>query len=538
MQGTFWYTGRLIKHVIWHQQRRPAAASDADAMVGLEEQPAEGEEGEIAHTAVVDTKVHVRGVNDLTSRDVENFAADNFPTEHFLKIEWVDDTSVNLVYGTAAAAREALTALAAETPSDDPLELRRAKPLATHPHIELFVRMAVESDRKKRGAARESEFYRQNPQYKKRRYHEPDRSHARAAYEDGRASYRDAAPDPEFSADLYDDAATTTTKPARGDLFANRGGAPSRKGPRASAGRDLFADRAPLITRTRHRSASPTRDGDGRYGFDDDHTSYSRAAVRRRSPHFRRPTSSRLRDRSVSSTSSSTNYASRDALRTELFPQKKKGDASGGRGVANGAAVELFPQRSVSGGDPVREDARMQEDPRELFPDKATHRRQDAKDLHPDEVADAIGRYQIDGAVDASTTTTSGSFPTSCEGPGVVATAVAPRRIPLLLPSSPPPPPSASAAAASCRRRSRRLHHLPPPNQVVQPHTYQLPFFSHHRPPHRPSTPHETPRAVSAQQQPRLPICAYRPLHHRRRRPHHRLLDRLGSTSPRARRVV
>jgi hypothetical protein len=372
-------------------------------MLGVE---AAAEEGEVGKNDLVVNKVHVRGVDNLTTRDVENFAADLFPSDDFSKVEWIDDTSVNLVYTTDDAARKALQAFASVDAAmlEDPLGLRKAKPLATHPHIELFVRMAVESDRKQRGAARQSEFYRQNPQYAKRRRfneseHNTRRRSASAAhvdYDRNDISRRAPPPDSGFSADLYDDN-PAASKSASKDLFADRkinGGRPAR---------DLFADRNPAqqTTRFRDRSASPMRDadGDGRYGFlpNENNRQRSHTAARRRSPV--------IRSRGVSS--GSDNYGARDALRNDLFlGKRKRTDGVLTNGNGNGSAApnqpsrkELFPRRaspartasSAGGGNGIVE----------LFPERnSRHHRQDAQDLHPDEVADAIGRYQIDGATD------------------------------------------------------------------------------------------------------------------------------------------
>jgi hypothetical protein len=349
----------------------------------------------------------LRGVDNLTTRDVENFAADLFPSSAFSKVEWIDDASVNLVYTTDEAGGKALQAFAAEDAAmiEDPLELRKAKPLATHPHIELFVRMAVESDRKQRGAARQSEFYRQNPQHaKRRRFNESDhnvrRRSASAAHVDyDRNDISRRAPPAEsgFSADLYDDNPAGAASKSSKDLLADRkvnGGRPAR---------DLFADRNPAqqTTRFRDRSASPMRDadGDGRYGFAPNGSDGQRShtAARRRSPA--------IRSRGVSS--GSDNYGARDALRNDLFSGKRKRtDGVLSNGNSNNSAVfnqsprkELFPRRAS----PARtaSSAGGGNGNIELFPERnSRHHRQDAQDLHPDEVADAIGRYQIDGAND------------------------------------------------------------------------------------------------------------------------------------------
>ena len=130
---------------------------DTEAMNGVEEA---AEDGEVEQNALV-PKVHVRGVDELSTRDVENFANEHFSDDLFKKVEWVNDSSVNLVYDTDAAAAEALTAFSADERSD-PLEERPAKRLTTHPDVELLVRRAVESDVKVKNASTYSRYYLDN----------------------------------------------------------------------------------------------------------------------------------------------------------------------------------------------------------------------------------------------------------------------------------------------------------------------------------------------------------------------------------------
>lgn len=67
---------------------------------------------------------------------------------------------------------------------------------------------------------------------------------------------------------------------------------------------------------------------------------------------------------------------------------KSGGQVPEPRRPANGNSTDLFPDRTTNGS-------------RELFPEKAQHRRHDARDIAIDEVATAIGQYNLDGTFEA-----------------------------------------------------------------------------------------------------------------------------------------
>ncbi|EME85030.1 uncharacterized protein MYCFIDRAFT_195911 [Pseudocercospora fijiensis CIRAD86] len=303
------------------------------------------EDGEVPPAEIAATKVHIQGLAELTTQDIENFARDHYDSELFRKVEWVDDNSANLIYDTAEAAKEALQILSQEQVGD-PLDLRAAKALSTHPHVELFVRQAVVTDQKERGAAHRSAFYLNHPEYDP--LNKPrgrgrggrggrGRGRGRGGYrEDDRHSRQSSNAEP-FDVNLYDDDAESMKKRAvprsprrkgsyhsEEDLFA---GKRDGRRPRREEG-DLFAGKSD--GRLRNRSASPIRDGDGRYGFSDDQP--YRHTARRRSPPPIRPRSH------------TDNYAAREKIKTELFPSKKKSTAFTDGRSGNGA-LELFPDR-------------------------------------------------------------------------------------------------------------------------------------------------------------------------------------------------
>lgn len=81
-------------------------------------------------------------------------------------MQWIDDTSANLVYPSADAALEALGALSAVTPTKDeiinnPLQLRDTKP---RQGSYLQIRRAAAGDKKKRNAKEASRYYLLHPE--------------------------------------------------------------------------------------------------------------------------------------------------------------------------------------------------------------------------------------------------------------------------------------------------------------------------------------------------------------------------------------
>ena len=108
--------------------------------------------------------VHVRGVDNLATDDVQLYASTLYPSFEF-KIEWIDDTSLNLVYESAEIAISALQALSSAHVEQLPTStLRPAKPLTGEKSIEgLKMRIAFMGDKKERGARDRSRWYLFNP---------------------------------------------------------------------------------------------------------------------------------------------------------------------------------------------------------------------------------------------------------------------------------------------------------------------------------------------------------------------------------------
>jgi len=282
-------------------------------------------------------KVHVRGLDNLTTKDVRAFASEYFAAHQPSHIEWIDDTSANIVYETPEIAQEALVAFAAVEVADVSqlplLQTISAKAFPLHPQTNLEVRIAVVGDRKQAGARERSRFYLFNPEY------DPAERRKRAGYRGGR-QYRDREDggyrsqryddreqqkrerEADFDASLYDDDEAAIAKRSTGDnryQGSSSGGESRGRDSRrlrfggAAAGKELFPERVDGGSgRLRNRSASPLRDSDG-----DQDMRESRGAR------------SRQQD----------NAASANRLKAQMIKTRLKEASS---------AKELFPQKTTS----------------------------------------------------------------------------------------------------------------------------------------------------------------------------------------------
>lgn len=115
----------------------------------------------------VPEKVHIRGLDSLSTEDIKDFAAEHYPDQLPTRIEWIDDTSANIVYPTITTATRALIAFTDPTLEDAaliaPPNLRNGKHLSTKPDVNLEVRQSNAGDVKKRNARDASRYYLMNP---------------------------------------------------------------------------------------------------------------------------------------------------------------------------------------------------------------------------------------------------------------------------------------------------------------------------------------------------------------------------------------
>lgn len=203
-------------------------------------------------------RLNIRGVDDFHTNDILSLVNDYDP-EAEVHIQWIDDTSANIVYKSKELAREGILKLTSQPTNledidREPTAPRQAKTLASRPTSMLIVRIAQVGDRKMKNARDASRYYLLHPDedptermrrefangrgsreygdYRRRKF--DDREHRRRRDHDRSAENMD------FTASMYDDAPSTE---------------PEKEG----RGRDLFS------RITRRRSASPgagTRNSD------------------------------------------------------------------------------------------------------------------------------------------------------------------------------------------------------------------------------------------------------------------------------------
>jgi len=224
-------------------------------------------------------KVHLRGLDNLTTKDIRAFATEYYGEQRPLHVEWIDDTSANLVYDTADTAKAALTAFSSVEINDVSqiplLQTISAKSFPQHPDTRLEVRLAVVGDRKQAGARERSRFYLFNPEYdpaerRKRNTRGPrtyrdrdDGGYRSQRYDDQEQQNRERNAD--FDASLYDDDEASRAKRSGGHERNDSASSGESRRPRAPRReKELFPERVARGSgRLRSRSASPLRDRDG-----------------------------------------------------------------------------------------------------------------------------------------------------------------------------------------------------------------------------------------------------------------------------------
>lgn len=253
----------------------------------VEEDHPSGHNAESDDARLVLNKIHIRGLDTVNETSLKEFVASHVGAT-LQRVEWVDDTSANLVFGSDASAQEALIALSAVEIADatqlPPLELLPTKDFTPKPEVGLRIRFAVETDRKVKNAAERSRFYLMNPEEEEKarrrwqresryRSRDDDRGYGRDRdRRSGRGRRNDRYDDEEpekFDVSLYDDDEEALAKRGEGRLARRRDSrSPSDRSDYESrkvrnSGKELFPDRRPRerdYNGTRNRSASPLRD--------------------------------------------------------------------------------------------------------------------------------------------------------------------------------------------------------------------------------------------------------------------------------------
>ncbi|KAG5937689.1 hypothetical protein E4U53_008154 [Claviceps sorghi] len=209
---------------------------------------------------VLPAKIHISGVDTLHTDDIRAYVKAHFgPVD---KIEWIDDSSANLVFGNEYTASEAINSLSAMEVADITAltlgESLPAKPFNGKPEISLKVRLSLKSDKKQAGAALRSRYYLLHPEHdpeerRKTRYENRNR------YRDREVNHRRSGTSASgedvqvFEASMYDDAPrqhVSHRKLSPENLVKFEAS--------TNRGKELFTSRVS----TRHRSASPRRENE------------------------------------------------------------------------------------------------------------------------------------------------------------------------------------------------------------------------------------------------------------------------------------
>ena len=196
---------------------------------------------QISDSELVLHKLHIRGLEDLTTSDIKAFSAEYYPSGTPLRVEWIDDTSANLVFEGEKTAMIALQHLALPSNENDSLpvsQLRAAKALSTHPGSSLYLRIAAVTDQKRPRAYEASRFYMMHPEY------DPREQRRRGGNSQGHGDYhRKGYSDDEhrrrkrrdkedgFDASMYDDGAASS-RPGSISSSANKHGIEGKRSAR------------------------------------------------------------------------------------------------------------------------------------------------------------------------------------------------------------------------------------------------------------------------------------------------------------------
>ena len=166
----------ISNNALLNPQQYITQSSDDNGMDTLSSKPAELDPSDL-----VSNKIHVRGVDDLTTDDVLNYIESYHSSiEPQPQIEWIDDTSANILLEDASIAASVLSSLSEDSSSHlSHFQLRKAKIFLAHPESNLQLRIAVSTDRKQPRAYESSRFYMMHPEHDPR---EKKRSERRSSY--------------------------------------------------------------------------------------------------------------------------------------------------------------------------------------------------------------------------------------------------------------------------------------------------------------------------------------------------------------------
>lgn len=352
------------------------AMPEADSILPVDDDilPADDAEepGEVAESTdpaaedlkLCPAKVHMRGLDNMNPNEIKAYFDEHSGGLQYKYIEWIDDSSANLVFASESSASEALIALSAIDVADPAqlpvLELLPAKACGAKPGVTLQVRIAVVGDRKIKGAAERSKFYLWHPEWERQ-----NRDDGRDGYYRNR--YRDRDRD-SYDRRRRDDRRNDD----RGGRYDGRQG-DDEEVERFDA--SLYDDDQEALTRREPRARSRRRGGHR----------YSRSRSR-----------SRTRSRSRSDRSDD-HRRQQDNRGKELFPDlRSRNDRSGGSGLRGRSAS---PVRSRDGDDAVSvASSSRNRDKARVIKERLSAAARDnrAKELFPSKVAAVGGMAQMD----------------------------------------------------------------------------------------------------------------------------------------------
>ena len=220
---------------------------------------------QVLDSELIPNKVHVRGLEDLTTSDIKAFSAEHYSSEAPLRVEWIDDTSANLVFGgeeTAISALQHFTLSSKDNTFLPQSQLRAAKTLSTHTGSSLYVRLAAITDQKRPRAYEASRFYMMHPEHDPREQGRRESSRGNGGYrrreysdnEHRRRKRRDK--EEGFDASMYDDGGLSSRHGSTSSL-AERGTEGNRKARLHGDSYRPPRDERNGVRTSRDRSASP-----------------------------------------------------------------------------------------------------------------------------------------------------------------------------------------------------------------------------------------------------------------------------------------
>ncbi|KAF2280613.1 uncharacterized protein EI97DRAFT_2588 [Westerdykella ornata] len=304
--------------------------------------------------------LNLSGVDDFGPEDPVAYVEEHSQAIVPIRTQWINDSSVNLVYDNEAAAAEALSLLTHPELAEDaimmePQESRRAAPYSKMPEVSLWIRIANTNDRKpRRPHDKRPEKRRRRPSptildYGDEDDHKPqsrDRVRNRRSPRPHHHIVDSYRPDPEGQ------------RESRYGRLRGRSASPLS----SEDGRYGFAEMPSEPVRAnrhyndygrlRDRSASPASDEDGRFGFSEEGRS-SRYHYRKSRSRERRPPSPMSYHRRSDATDETRNNAKGSLLERITHDESSKGKGSLlSRMTKNGKP--LVPRSAGDGGFSIR----------------------------------------------------------------------------------------------------------------------------------------------------------------------------------------